>query len=178
MALTRKMLADLGVPKEHVDAIMASRDEILEGYLTTKESETAVAAAVAKAVDDTKKSSPEDITKHPDYIKLQGDLTAKDAAIAAVKKDTAIQMALKEAKTKNSKAALALLDVDKLELQEDGTVKGLKEALDGLQKSDAYLFGAGTETKPAGGFNPLPGGAPPEGVQSLQDAVKAFYTTN
>lgn len=174
MALTRKILADLGVPKEHIDAIMNSRDEILEGYLTVKESDTAVADAVAKAINEAKKNNPEDITKHPDYIKLQGDLTAKDAAIAAVKKDAAIQAALKDAKTKNTRAALALLEADKLELQEDGTVKGLKEALEGLQKSDAYLFGSAPPQTPPSGFNPPPGGADTAGLaQQIAAAQEA-----
>lgn len=172
MALTRKILADLGVPKEHIDAIMGSRDEILEGYLTKTDSDKAAADAVAEAL----KTAP-DITTHPDYIKLQNDLAASATAIAEAKKDAAIRLGLVGAKAKNPKAALALLDVAKLEMQDDGTVKGLKEALDALQKSDAYLFGEAAPTPPTGGFNPQPGGpVVPDGPMSLFDAVKSHYT--
>lgn len=46
------------------------------------------------------------------------------------------------------------MDTSKLDVQEDGTIKGLSEAIEALKKSDAYLF----EQAPAapGGFNPPP----------------------
>ena len=180
MPLTRKILADLGVPKEHIDAIMGSRDEILEGYFTKTDADKAAADAVAKALDEAKKTAP-DIKEHPDYIKLQGDLTAKDTAIAATKRDAAIQVALVSAKVKNPKAALALMDASKLELQDDGTVKGLKEAVEALQKSDAYLFDTGAQQQQSGympsGFNPPAGGGGGEQPKSLADAIAAHYNT-
>lgn len=45
---------------------------------------------------------------------------------------------------KNPKAALKLADLDGVEVKEDGTVTGLKAALDKLAKSDPYLL---NETK-------------------------------
>lgn len=184
MPLTRKILADLGVPKEHIDAIMGSRDEILEGYSTQKETEKAVADAVAKAVADEQAKQP-DITKHPDYVKLQGDLTAKDEThkkeLSEVRLSNAVQIALAGAKVKNTKAATALLDMSKLEMQEDGTVKGLKEAVEGLQKSDAYLFDTGTPQQQSSympsGFNPPAGGGGGDQPKSLADAIASHYNT-
>ena len=64
-----------------------------------------------------------------------------------MKIDTAIDTALSGAKAKNATAVKALLkDLDKAELAEDGTVKGLAEQIAALQKSDEYLFEA-KETK-------------------------------
>lgn len=81
---------------------------------------------------------------------LQSENTAKDEAHAAeikqLKVDNAIESALVTAKAKNNKAVRALLkDIDKAELLEDGTIKGLAEQIKELQKSDSYLFD--TESK-------------------------------
>ncbi len=83
---------------------------------------------------------------------LQADNKAKDEAHAAeikqLKINTAVDSALSDAKAKNAIAVKALLkDLDKAELSEDGTIKGLSEQIDALKKSDAYLFEA-KETKP------------------------------
>jgi hypothetical protein len=82
---------------------------------------------------------------------LQNDNKAKDEAhkaeIKQMKIDNAVESALVGAKAKNSLAVKALLkDLDKAELLEDGTIKGLAEQLTALQKSDSYLFDA-KETK-------------------------------
>lgn len=168
MPLTRKILADLGLPKEHIDAIMSSRDDILAGYISQTDADKAVATAVAAA-----KAEPGDITKHPDYLKLQTSIADKDKAILAAKQDAAVQIALASAKTRNPKAAMALLDSSKFELQADGTVKGLKEAIEGLQKSDGYLFGEGSPAPTQPGFNPIPAGADPAALNAQIEAARA-----
>lgn len=76
---------------------------------------------------------------------LQADNKAKDDAHAAevkqLKIDNAIESALTGAKAKNNLAVRALLkDLDKAELLEDGTIKGLDEQISSLRKSDEYLF--------------------------------------
>ena len=58
--------------------------------------------------------------------------------LAAVKKDAAVDAAIMQAKGKNPKAIRALLDLDRITLREDGTLDGLD--LEGLKKSDGYLF--------------------------------------
>lgn len=71
---------------------------------------------------------------------------AHKAEIKQLKIDNAIESALVGAKAKNNKAVRALLkDIDKAELLEDGTIKGLAEQIKELQKSDSYLFD--TESK-------------------------------
>ncbi len=52
---------------------------------------------------------------------------AYEAEIKSLKIDTAVELALSAAKAKNVKAVKALLDLDKAELDADGTVKGLAE---------------------------------------------------
>lgn len=65
--------------------------------------------------------------------------TKYNTDIAAVKLDSAVSMALVEAKAKNPKLARAALDMSTIKLDGDKLL-GLSEQLDNLKKSDAYLF--------------------------------------
>lgn len=71
--------------------------------------------------------------------------------IAALKKETAIELKLKDEKARNIKAVKALLDLEKVSLDGDNLI-GLDEQLKGLKESDPYLFGedklSGREPKP------------------------------
>lgn len=67
--------------------------------------------------------------------------------IAAVKLDSAVNMALVAAKAKNPKLAKAALDMSLVKLDGDNLL-GLNEQLDNLKKSDAYLFEEETKTDP------------------------------
>ena len=83
---------------------------------------------------------------------LQADNKKKDeehaAEVRQLKIDAAIDAALSGAKAKNTTAVKALLkDLDKAELADDGTIKGLAEQIEALQKSDAYLFDTTTKKK-------------------------------
>lgn len=64
-----------------------------------------------------------------------------------------------------------LKDIDKAELQEDGTIKGLDTQIKALQKSDAYLFkqGAGGTFKPGES-----GDGKPAGIDAKQFARMGY----
>lgn len=63
------------------------------------------------------------------------------AEVKQLKINNAVDAALLGAKVKNTTAVKALLkDLDKAELAEDGTIKGLDEQIKALQESDSYLF--------------------------------------
>ncbi len=76
-----------------------------------------------------------------------------EAKMSVLKKETAIELKLKDEKAKNIKAVKALLDLEKVSLDGDNLV-GLDEQLKTLKESDAYLFG---EDK-ISGRDPHPGG--------------------
>ena len=79
--------------------------------------------------------------------------------IAAVKLDSAVSMALVEAKAKNPKLAKAALDMSLVKLDGD-KLMGLSEQLENLKKSDAYLFEEATaEHNAEGGARVVTGGA-------------------
>ena len=84
---------------------------------------------------------------------MQKDNKAKDeqykAEIRNLKVSSAVDAALTGAKAKNHTAVKALLkDLDKAELLEDGTVKGLKEQIEALTKADDSKFLFDIETAP------------------------------
>ena len=80
---------------------------------------------------------------------------AHAAEIKQLKIDSALDVALGNAKAKNKIAVKALLkDMDKAELDADGTIKGLAEQIEALQKSDSYLFDAKNSKKQVKGAEP------------------------
>lgn len=70
--------------------------------------------------------------------------------VAALKKDSAIDMALVAAKVKNPKIAKAALDMSVIKLDGDKLL-GLTEQLDTLKESDGYLFDTEQKQEEKGG---------------------------
>lgn len=87
-----------------------------------------------------------------DIEKLKKDAsdweTKYNTDIAAVKLDSAVNLALVGAKAKNPKLAKAALDMSVIKLDGDNLF-GFNEQIDKLKESDAYLFDA--EEEPAKG---------------------------
>lgn len=75
---------------------------------------------------------------------LQDENKTKDEAhtaeIKQIKIDAAVDKALIDAKVKNLKAVKALLDLDKAELSDDGTVKGLDVQIKTLSEAEDSKF--------------------------------------
>lgn len=63
-----------------------------------------------------------------------------EAKIITIKKDTAIDLKLKDEKAKNTKAVKALLDLTKVTLDGEKLI-GLDEQVKSLKETDSYLFG-------------------------------------
>lgn len=84
---------------------------------------------------------------------------AHEAEIKSIKLDTAVETALAGAKAKNVKAVKALLELNKAELAEDGTVKGLADQIKKLTESteSSFLFETGTPKPGFKGMNPADG---------------------
>ena len=96
---------------------------------------------------------------------------AHKATIDGMRRDSAISQALASAKARNAKAVRALLDESKLVLNEDGTLSGLKEQLEAVQKDNGYLF---EESNNGEGGRPCFGGNGQKGGSSgdaLRDAM-------
>lgn len=101
--------------------------------------------AELNAANDTIKGLKDTVAKFDgvDVEKLKKDASdwenKYNTDIAAVKLDSAVSMALVEAKAKNPKLVKAALDMSVIKL--DGEkVLGLSEQLDKIKESDSYLF--------------------------------------
>ena len=164
--MKRKFLEDMGLEKEQVDKILDENSQDIgkakgdsEKIQKDLDAANAEVESLKGQISDrdkqleTLKNSTGDVEGMKQEIaKLQADNKAKDDAHAAeikqLKIDAAIDSALTGAKAKNNTAVKALLkDLDKAELAEDGTIKGLAEQIEALQKSDAYLFDITTKKK-------------------------------
>lgn len=184
----------MGLEKEQVDKILDenSQDigkakgdlEKVQADLATAQQEVTTLKVQVADRDgqlETLKNSTGDVEAMKQQIAtLQADNKAKDDAHAAeikqLKIDAAIESALTGAKAKNNTAVKALLkDLDKAELGEDGTIKGLAEQIEALQKSDAYLFDT-TTTKKAQVKGAKPGESGNEDGDHDVDTSKMTYT--
>lgn len=110
---------------------------------------------------ETLKNSTGDVEAMKEQIaSLQAENKAKDEAhateIKQMKINSALESALISSKAKNVTAVKALIkDLDKAELLDDGSIKGLDEQIKELKKSDGYLFEENTVAKPSfKGFQP------------------------
>ena len=88
--------------------------------------------------------------------------------MAEGRKDSAVEMAILQAKGKNTKAIKALLDMEKITLKEDGVLDGLD--LEELKKTDSYLFEDVKSGIEGTGFTP---GAQTAGIDGLESQLAA-----
>lgn len=100
--------------------------------------------------------------------------TEYENKIATIQKTHAIESGVRDAKAKNVKAVMALLDMDKIAFAE-GKAVGLTEQLDALAKAEdtSFLFGA-TESAVISGTqpnNPPSNNVTPPTSKTLADAV-------
>ena len=116
-----------------------------------------------------------EITRLQQENKDNADKHAAD--LAEQQRTFALESALKDANVHNPKSVKALLDMEKIKLNGEA-LEGLKEQLDALKQSDAYLFAPEEQQqqKPpswsGGQHNPPGGGNEPT---NLSEALAAKY---
>lgn len=178
--MKREQLKELGLTDEQVEAVIASHGQVTQSLnsqiATLQQSETDLQAQVAKHAGDLKKLQKN--TGDNEDLKQQiKDLQKENAdqeenyqkSLTKVQRDSALSSFLTESKVKNAKAVAALLDDEKI-IYKDGELSGVKEQIDALKESDAYLFDLG---KKPGGYDPAGGGAPEKTYETFEDAMKA-----
>lgn len=130
---------------------------------------------------ETLKNSTEDVEGLKKQITtLQEENKTKDeqraAEIKQVKTDAAISAALAATKAKNEKAVRALLDLDleKVEFNDDGSIKGLADQLKTLTEAEdsKFLFETGTQQQMKGA---VPGETGKENPDGKVDISKMSY---
>ena len=119
------------IPKARLDEVINERDNARKEHADVlKELGAADLRDKIKSLEDAAKESQK---QH-------------DAEIHTLKVDNAVNSALLGSGARNVKAAKALLNLDKAELAEDGTVKGLADQIKTLQTAEdsKFLFGSST----------------------------------
>lgn len=144
--------SDIGKAKGELETYKNKVTE-LEGKITTKDNEL---ETLKKSVGDTTALSDQIEQLKKDNQDLTDQLNNK---VIQLQKAHAIENGVRDAKAKNVKAVMALLDTDKITFNE-GKIEGLSEQIEKLTTGEdtAFLFGeakqspAGTEPKnnPAG----------------------------
>lgn len=174
----------LGIADELAEKAAAASVEELKGYIPKSRFDDVNEAKKKLETDlkerdtqlETLKNSTGDIEALKQQIaQLQADNQAATVAYNQLKIDTAVDAAITASQGKNTKAIKALLNgLDKAELADDGTIKGLAEQIEALKKSDAYLFETPAKSGKLKGAVPGAGGNEP-GDKAV-DTSKMTYT--
>ena len=159
--MTKEKLMEWGLTEEQANKVM----EGLNGSFVTKTRSNEVNTELQTAkktigerdqqLEALKKSTGDTEALQTQITQLQADNAqqkkAHEAEIKALKIGNAVDMALTNAKAKNNTAVKALLAafLEKAELAEDGTVKGLDEEIGKLVKGEdtAFLFDTSGKAK-------------------------------
>ena len=154
-------LIKLGLDEETAERVAAASTEELKGFIpkarfdevnTAKNHAEEQVKERDKQIEGLKAASGDAESLKKQIETLQAANKQKDSEHAAeikrLKIDAAVDAALTAAKAKNLKAARALLELDKAELSDDGTVKGLAEQIDKLKAGDDTKFMFDASGKP------------------------------
>lgn len=160
--------ADIGRAKGDLDSYKTQVNE-LRSQLSAKDSEITSLKEKADSVDGLNQQ----ITQlTADKAQLTSDLNTK---VSTLQKSYAIENGVRDAKAKNVKAVMALLDMDKISFA-DGAITGLNEQLETLQKGEdtSFLFSGESHNAPAGtnvNNPPANGGNNPPTTNTLAGAI-------
>jgi SMC interacting uncharacterized protein involved in chromosome segregation len=149
--MKRETLKEHGLTDEQIDFVMAENGKDVNPLNEKVNSLTSERDGLQKQVtdrdsqlNDLKKSTKDNDELQSQIKKLQED--NKNAQqkyqndLAAQTKSFKIEGALRDAKARNVKAVLSLIDTDKVEVGKDGNLSGLTDQIDAVKKSDGYLF--------------------------------------
>lgn len=121
------------VPKTRLNEVITERDSLKE---RVKEAD--------RQLETLKNSSGDVEAMKTQIADLQAMNTTKDeehaAEVQKIRLDAAVSAALIGARAKNDKAVRALLELEEVEVLEDGTVKGLNDQIEQVKKDNDYMF--------------------------------------
>jgi len=145
----QKELPKYFIPKEKFNAV---KEEVSSLKSQLGERDEQLSQLKEKAKDN------EDLTKQIEDLESENKRVKEEAESKTAKQkfDFALELKLRDYKAKNPKAVKALIDTEKLKLNDDETFTGLDEQIKALEDSDGYLFG---EDKVTGTGEPEPGKA-------------------
>jgi len=150
--MKREDLEKLELEKEKIDSIMALHGKDIEKLKSDKQELDTQFGNLQKQFEDANKQiesfksmDVEGIKKAADEWKAKAEQAEKDAKeqISKLKFETALDGALASAKAKNPKAVKALLEIEKLQLDDDGEILNLSKQLEKIKSENDFLFDSG-----------------------------------
>ena len=168
MAFTTEELLKLGLTEEQAKSVFALRGKELNEDKSALETITQERDSLKdqlqkaeeqvenlKSLESISAEQKEALDKlQAEYDKYKADA---EAELAKTNKVNAINLALKDTKAHNSAALMKFIDVDAIELDDNGKPK-IDDVINRLKESDPYLFEAEDSGKP--NPNILPQGNP------------------
>ena len=156
--MKREELKALGLEDAVIDKIMdlnGTDINAIKGKLTNAEEtiqtlQTTIGERDTdiQALKETAGNSGELNTKLAELqSKYDADTQKLNDQIQQSKVNSALELALVSNKARNTKAVKALIDLEKIELNEDGTINGLDEQLTALKTDNAFLFDGEQQSK-------------------------------
>lgn len=162
MSLTRKMLKAMGIEEEKIDQIIEAHSETVDSLKADRDSYKEDAEKlkdVQKELDDLKAKGDDGWKEKHDALKVEFDQYKNDVQAKETKaaKEAAYRAILKGANLseKGIEKAVKYADWDKIELGEDGKLKGANDHIKAVREEWAEYVttttttGAKTSTPPA-----------------------------
>ena len=162
MSLTRKMLKAMGIEEEKIDQIIEAHSETVDSLKADRDSYKEDAEKlkdVQKELDDLKAKGDDGWKEKHDRLKAEFDQYKNDVQEKEAKaaKEAAYRAILKDANLseKGIEKAVKYADWDKIELGEDGKLKGANDHIKAAREEWAEYVttttttGAKTSTPPA-----------------------------
>ena len=151
--MKREELKEHGLSEEQINFVMAQNGKDVNALNDKINGLTGERDGLQKQIDDrdeqltTLKKSAKDNEELQSQIKQLQDenKTAKQNyqdQLAKQNKSFKIEGALRDAKAKNIKTVLPLIDTEKVSVNDDGSLNGLSEQLDAVKKDNSFLFEA------------------------------------
>lgn len=162
MSLTRKMLKAMGIEDEKIDQIIEAHSETVDSLKADRDSYKEDAEKlkdVQKELDDLKAKGDDGWKEKHDRLKVEFDQYKNDVQEKETKaaKEAAYRAILKDANLseKGIEKAIKYAEWDKIELDEDGKLKGANDHIKAVREEWAEYVttttttGAKTSTPPA-----------------------------
>ena len=182
MSLKREMLSDAGIEdKDTIERIMAAYGSAIKDAKSELQAENDSLKTQLEQRDQAiqdlqaKEGASEEAKQQLADLQAQFETykTDSEANLAQVKKTNAVALALKDVGAHNSEDLMRFIDLDKIELAEDGKPK-LEETIQGLKETSPYLFVEQQQQEPQPKFSV--GGNPSAGADdNLSPEDKALF---
>lgn len=182
MSLTRKMLKAMGIEEEKIDQIIEAHSETVDSLKADRDSYKEDAEKlkdVQKELDDLKAKGDDGWKEKHDRLKVEFDQYKNDVQAKETKaaKEAAYRAVLKDANLseKGIEKAIKYAEWDKIELGEDGKLKGANDHIRAARDEWAEYVttttttGAKTSTPPAN--NGTGTGKTKEEIMAIKDGT-------